>query len=91
MGQESILHKLRDWVGGIGFAIFLWSQNLTLEEYITELTRDAVEHRVERTSGQDTVTEDDTDPIDTVPWCSSCNLPTDDGECIRCGRQVAPF
>ena len=35
---------MKDWIGGVAFAIYLWSQSLTADEYFDLLERDA-EHR----------------------------------------------
>ena len=39
MAQQSILDKVREWIGGVAWSIFLWSARMTEEEYFAELDR----------------------------------------------------
>lgn len=41
MGKISLADRLREWIGGIGFRIFLWSIRMTQDEYIDEIIEDA--------------------------------------------------
>jgi len=34
MAQETFFDKVRDWLGGIGFNLFLWSIRMTGDEYL---------------------------------------------------------
>lgn len=34
MGKQSIFDRLRSWIGGVGFQIFLWSIHMTQDQYI---------------------------------------------------------
>jgi len=34
MAQETFLDKVRDWLGGLAFSIFLWSIRMTQDQYI---------------------------------------------------------
>jgi len=34
MAQETFIEKVRDWIGGIGFNVFLWSIRMTADEYL---------------------------------------------------------
>ena len=34
MTQETFFDKVRDWLGGIGFNLFLWSIRMTADEYL---------------------------------------------------------
>ena len=37
MAQQSFLDKVREWIGGLAWSIFLWSARMTEEEYFAEL------------------------------------------------------
>jgi nitrogen fixation-related uncharacterized protein len=41
MGQPTLLDKIREFIGGIGFRVFLWSINSTQDEYIEMILEDA--------------------------------------------------
>jgi hypothetical protein len=41
MGKPSLANRLREWIGGIGFRIFLWSMEMTQDEYIEQILEDA--------------------------------------------------
>jgi hypothetical protein len=41
MGKQSLLEWLREWVGGFGFRVFLWSIRATQDEYIEMILEDA--------------------------------------------------
>ena len=41
MGKQSFLDRIREWIGGIGFRVFLWSIKCTQDEYIEMLLEDA--------------------------------------------------
>jgi hypothetical protein len=34
MGNQSFFDKVREWLGGIAFRIFLWSVRMTQDEYL---------------------------------------------------------
>ncbi len=34
MAKETFIEKVRDWIGGIGFNVFLWSIRMTADEYL---------------------------------------------------------
>ena len=33
MGKSTLLEKIRDWIGGISFDIFLWAGKMSADEY----------------------------------------------------------
>ena len=37
MAQQSFLDKVREWIGGLAWSIFLWSARTTEDEYFAEL------------------------------------------------------
>jgi len=37
MGDPSIFEKIRWWIGGIGYKLFLWSINSTVDEYCKDV------------------------------------------------------
>ena len=41
MGKQSMLDRVREWVGGVGFRVFLWSIRATQDEYIEMILEDA--------------------------------------------------
>jgi nitrogen fixation-related uncharacterized protein len=41
MGKQTLLGYLREWIGGIGFRVFLWSIRSTQDEYIEMILEDA--------------------------------------------------
>jgi hypothetical protein len=41
MGRQTLCDRLREWLGGIGFRVFLWSINATQDEYIEMILEDA--------------------------------------------------
>ena len=41
MAQQSFLDKVREWIGGVAWAIFLWSARMTEDEYFAEQDRAA--------------------------------------------------
>ena len=53
MGKASIFDNFREWIGGVAFAIFLWSARMTEDEYFDELSRSA-----ELRNGADDVGQD---------------------------------
>lgn len=40
MGTQSFLASVREFIGGIGWHVFLWSIKMTDEEYIDAVIRD---------------------------------------------------
>lgn len=41
MAQETFFDKVRSWLGGVAFNIFLWSTRMTLEEYVHAIVTQA--------------------------------------------------
>ena len=41
MAQQTIWDKIREWIGGIAWDVFLWSARMTEDEYFNEVTRAA--------------------------------------------------
>jgi hypothetical protein len=41
MTKPNIWDNFREWIGGIGFRVFLWSINATQDEYIEMIIEDA--------------------------------------------------
>jgi hypothetical protein len=41
MGKQSIFDKVREWLGGIAFDIFLWSARMTQDEYLDTVVRES--------------------------------------------------
>lgn len=41
MGKQTFLEWLREWIGGIGFDVFLWSVRMTPDEYFEALIRES--------------------------------------------------
>lgn len=33
MGPQTLLERIREWIGGIGWRLFLWGMNLTADSY----------------------------------------------------------
>ena len=33
MGELAIWEKLKEWIGGIGFDLFIWSNDMTQDQY----------------------------------------------------------
>ena len=40
MGKQSFLSRVREFIGGVGWRIFLWSINRTQEQYLEGTYRD---------------------------------------------------
>jgi hypothetical protein len=40
MGKQTLTEKLREWIGGIGWRVFLWSIRMTATEYIAAVVED---------------------------------------------------
>ncbi len=57
MAQIGLWANVKDWIGGIGFAIYLWSQNLTADEYFELQARAAELQRA---------------PVQSEQKCPSC-------------------
>ena len=51
MGQPSFFDNVREYIGGVAFAIYLWAARMTKEEFWAAQERQAVEHHVQRTLG----------------------------------------
>ena len=41
MGKQSIFDKVREWLGGIAFDVFLWSARMTQDEYLDAVVRES--------------------------------------------------
>jgi hypothetical protein len=41
MGKQPLLSRMKEWIGGIGFRVFLWSIGATQDEYIEMILEDA--------------------------------------------------
>lgn len=41
MAQPTFLDKVRDWIGGIAWDVFLWSIRMTEDEYHAAILEDA--------------------------------------------------
>jgi len=37
MEKETIIKKIKQWIAGIGFSLFLWGNNTTEEDYWEEI------------------------------------------------------
>ena len=71
MGKQSIFDKVREWLGGIAFDIFLWSARMTQDEYLDAVVRE---------SG---LTQRAVD----CAYCHCTTVILSDGvHCINCGR-----
>lgn len=41
MGKPSFFDNVREWIGGLGFRLFLWAYRMTQDEYIEMILDDA--------------------------------------------------
>jgi hypothetical protein len=41
MEKQSLLDKVREWIGGIAFDVFLWAFRMTADEYRADILEDA--------------------------------------------------
>lgn len=41
MGKATFFDNVREWIGGIGFRVFLWAYRMTQDEYFAEILEDA--------------------------------------------------
>ena len=41
MAQETFFDKVRDFIGGIAWAVFLWSIKMTEDEYLDSVVRES--------------------------------------------------
>jgi len=41
MGKQGLWSRLKEWIGGTAYDIFLWSINSTQDEYIEMILEDA--------------------------------------------------
>ena len=41
MGKQSLLDRIREWIGGIAFDVFLWANRMTQDEYFAMILEDA--------------------------------------------------
>jgi hypothetical protein len=37
MGEQTFLERLREWIGNIGYKVFLWSNGWTDEQFIQKV------------------------------------------------------
>ena len=75
MGQASFFDNVREWVGGIAFAIYLWSAKMSEEEFLAEHERQAVQHLR---------------ALDEAKVCRVINHFFVDGVCSQCGSKQPP-
>ncbi len=43
MGKDTLFDKLRYWISGIAFDVFLWANRMTANEYLSEIERRAID------------------------------------------------
>lgn len=43
MDKETFLEKIRSFIGGFGFRVFLWSIKMTQDEYLKEISHEKKE------------------------------------------------
>ena len=41
MGKQSLLDRVREWIGGVAFRVFLWSIRMTQDQYIDAIVEEA--------------------------------------------------
>lgn len=41
MRKMTVLDKIREWIGGIAFRVFLWSAQMTKDEYLEQVEKEA--------------------------------------------------
>ena len=75
MAQETFFDKVRDWLGGIGFNLFLWSIRMTADEYLDMVS----------TEGGLTKRAPDVANV-----CRVINHFYVDGVCSQCGSKEPP-
>jgi len=44
MSKPSFFDNIREWIGEVAFAIYLWSQKMTMEEFWAKQDKEAAEH-----------------------------------------------
>lgn len=44
MGQQTLTEKIRDWIGNMGWLLFLWGNNYTDEQYQKLRDEDTLRH-----------------------------------------------
>ena len=74
MGKQSIFDKVREWLGGIAFDVFLWSARMTQDEYLDAVVRE---------SG---LTQHTPDGARVAPHC----VHGYNGTCPECGAMQTP-
>ena len=79
MGKQSLGSKIREWLSGVAFRIFLYLIQMTEDEYFDEITR-AAEH----SNGADT---GDTQAACEHHWVASAN-PGILCKCDKCGSET---
>lgn len=45
MGPETIWDKIKDWIGGIAWGVFLWSCQMTQEQYWEAIYQQEKQHK----------------------------------------------
>jgi len=50
MGKQLFYDTVREWIGGVAFAIYLWSARMTKEEFWAEQEKQALEELRVRSS-----------------------------------------
>lgn len=45
MKQQSLYKQFKSWLGGIGFRLFLWGNEMTAEEYWEQVYQQEVAHK----------------------------------------------
>lgn len=53
MGELTLLERIREWIGGIGWRVFLWGSKRTEEEYYATL-RESFENECELKAHEET-------------------------------------
>jgi len=41
MGKQSLFDSIREWIGGVAFRVFLWSNRMTQDQYIDAIVEEA--------------------------------------------------
>jgi hypothetical protein len=69
MAKQTFFEKVREWIGGVGFLIFLWSIRMRQDEYLDSVFRESVQASVETCAGH-------AGGSDVKEWiCQTCGLP----------------
>ena len=76
MAQQTFLDKVREWIGGAAWALFLWSARMTEDEYFAELDRTAELQRAAVQSEQKCpfcTGDGHWQEANQTFWCDMCN------------------